>query len=87
MNSSKTGPFNIGSDEMVTINKLVDIAANAANKSIKINHIDGPLGVRGRNSENSYIQQEIGWSPNYSLAKGISHTYQWIESQLKKTNK
>ncbi len=86
MKSSKTGPFNIGSDEMVTINQLVEIAAKAANKTININHIDGPLGVRGRNSENSYIQQEIGWAPNYPLAKGIAHTYAWIESQLKKTN-
>ena len=84
MKSNKTGPFNIGSDEMVTINQLVEIASKVANKSIKIHHIDGPLGVRGRNSENSYIQQEIGWSPNYSLAKGIANTYKWIESQLNK---
>ncbi len=59
MNSDLIGPYNIGSDEMVTINQLVETAANVANKSIRINHIDGPLGVRGRNSDNELILKDL----------------------------
>ncbi|MDC0036792.1 NAD-dependent epimerase/dehydratase family protein [bacterium] len=83
MNSDKSGPFNIGSDEMVTINQLVDCAAIAANKRIKKTYIDGPLGVRGRNSDNALIQESLNWSPHYPLQDGIHHTYNWISSQLK----
>ena len=86
MKSDKKGPFNIGSDEMVTINQLVDIASKAAKKVIHKKHIEGPLGVRGRNSENTFIKQEIGWSPNYPLEQGIKHTYNWIHSQLENSH-
>ena len=79
-------PVNIGSDEMVTINQLVDIASKAAKKVIHKKHIEGPLGVRGRNSENTFIKQEIGWSPNYPLEQGIKHTYNWIHSQLENSH-
>ncbi|RAP26751.1 NAD-dependent dehydratase [Candidatus Marinamargulisbacteria bacterium SCGC AG-333-B06] len=82
MESNYTGPYNIGSDDMVTINQLVETAANTANKSIHINHIDGPLGVRGRNSDNQLIFKDLGWAPQYSLEAGIRRTYEWIESQL-----
>lgn len=79
-------PVNIGSDEMVTINQLVDTAAKVAGKTIPKNHIDGPLGVRGRNSDNDLIQEKLGWSPVYGLEDGIRHTYQWIEEQIKLKN-
>ena len=82
MNSDLIGPYNIGSDEMVTINQLVETAANVANKSIRINHIDGPLGVRGRNSDNELILKDLGWAPNFPLHDGINHTYHWIQSQI-----
>jgi len=78
------GPVNIGSDEMVSINELVNIAAKVAEKSININHIPGPLGVRGRTSDNELIQQKLNWKPNYALEKGIKILYDWIMEQLKK---
>ncbi len=84
MSHDEPGPFNIGSDEMVTINHLVQVAANAANKTIHIHHIEGPLGVRGRNSDNTLIQNTLGWAPHYSLDKGIQHTYNWIYDQIAK---
>ena len=76
-------PVNIGSDEMVTINQLVDTAAKVAGKTIHKNHIDGPLGVRGRNSDNALIHEKLGWSPVYGLEEGIRHTYQWIKEQVR----
>ena len=82
MESDCLEPVNIGSDEMVTINQLVDIACSIENKKLVKNHIDGPLGVRGRNSDNKFIKEQIGWSPNYPLAKGIEKTYNWIKTQL-----
>ena len=82
MNSEFTGPVNLGSEEMVTINQLVDVACSIENKQLKKNHINGPLGVRGRNSDNRLIKEKIGWEPNYPLAKGIEQTYLWIKEQL-----
>lgn len=82
MQSECTEPVNIGSDEMVTINELVDTACSFEHKKLKKNHIDGPLGVRGRNSDNKFIKEKIGWSPNYKLAKGLKKTYDWIKTQL-----
>ncbi|MBA94488.1 MAG: NAD-dependent dehydratase [Rickettsiales bacterium] len=81
MDSDFTGPYNIGSDDMVSINQLVETTASVANKTIHINHIEGPLGVRGRNSDNQLILNDLGWAPCYSLKDGIHHTYEWIESQ------
>ena len=81
--SDKTGPYNIGSDQMVTINQLVDIVADIAGKTIKKVHIDGPLGVRGRNSDNKLIKEELGWAPTKSLQEGIAKTYSWIEENVK----
>jgi len=77
------GPVNIGSDEMVTINKLAEIAMEAADKKLSIKHIDGPLGVRGRNSDNKLIKEKLDWAPSLPLKEGIAKTYKWIEQQLK----
>jgi len=82
MNSEFTGPVNIGSEEMVTINQLVDITASAAGKSVDKNYIDGPIGVNGRNSDNSLIREKLGWDYSQPLSKGIKKTYDWIERQL-----
>lgn len=82
MNSDFTQPINIGSEEMVSINQLVNIVASTANKNITINHIDGPLGVRGRNSDNELIRSVLGWDFTYSLSEGVKKTYDWIESQV-----
>jgi len=82
MQSDFKGPVNIGSDEMVTINDLVTMACSVENKQLKINYIDGPTGVRGRNSDNTLIKQKLGWAPNYPLNKGIEQTYRWIKSRM-----
>ena len=82
MESEFSDPVNIGSDEMVTINQLVDIACEVESKKVAKKHIDGPLGVAGRNSDNKLIKEKIGWAPNYPLSKGIEKTYKWIKSQL-----
>ncbi len=78
------GPVNIGSEEMVSINELVAITSKAAGKKIKIKHIDGPLGVRGRNSQNDLIRQHLNWAPSRPLAEGMAKTYAWVESQVQK---
>jgi nucleoside-diphosphate-sugar epimerase len=77
------GPVNIGSQEMVTINQLAEIVMEVAGKKLNIKHIDGPLGVRGRNSDNKLIREKLGWSPSLSLKAGISKTYDWILEQVK----
>ena len=77
------GPVNIGSEEMVTINQLVDIAAKVAGKQIAKKHIPGPLGVRGRNSENSLIREKLDWDYKQTLEVGIEKTYKWISEQIK----
>jgi nucleoside-diphosphate-sugar epimerase len=82
MESSFTGPVNIGSQEMVTINNLVDMAMRIAGKSLSVVHIPGPLGVRGRNSDNRLIAEKLGWAPCKPLEDGLRSTYQWIESQV-----
>lgn len=80
--SDQTGPFNIGSEEMVSINQLVDMVAEIAGKTIYKNHITGPIGVRGRNSDNRLIQERLGWQPSATLRAGLEKTYAWIESQI-----
>ena len=82
MRSDFEGPVNIGSDEMVTINHLVDLARACSGKNVGINHIDGPQGVRGRNSHNQLIYEKLGWRPSQSLRTGIEKTYAWIFSQV-----
>jgi nucleoside-diphosphate-sugar epimerase len=83
MDSEFIGPVNIGSEEMVTINQLVDTAAKVAGKQVEKNHIDGPLGVRGRNSNNDLIRKELGWDYSQTLEEGIHKTYNWITEQIK----
>ena len=82
MDSDFIGPVNIGSEEMVTINQLVDTAAKVSEKIVKKNHIDGPLGVRGRNSNNDVIRRELGWNYSQTLEEGILKTYNWIQDQI-----
>jgi nucleoside-diphosphate-sugar epimerase len=81
------GPVNIGSEEMVTINQLVDTAAKVAGKNISKKHIDGPLGVRGRNSSNDLIRKVLGWDYQMTLEEGIAKTYAWISEQIEKKEK
>jgi nucleoside-diphosphate-sugar epimerase len=82
MQSNFSGPVNIGSEEMVSINELVDIAASIEDKVINKIHIDGPTGVRGRNSNNDLVRSKLNWDYSMSLSEGISKTYAWIKSQI-----
>jgi len=81
MNSEFIGPINIGSEEMVTINQLVETTAKVAEKYVATKHIDGPTGVRGRNSNNDVIREELDWDYQMTLEEGIKKTYAWIEEQ------
>ena len=81
MKSDFSGPVNIGSDEMVTINQLVDIVSEIAGKKLEKKHIDGPLGVRGRNSDNRLIKKTLDWAPSRPLKEGLKKTYEWIKNQ------
>jgi nucleoside-diphosphate-sugar epimerase len=76
------GPVNIGSEEMVTINHMANIIMEIAGKKLGIKHVDGPQGVRGRNSDNHLIRQELGWAPTASLQNGLAKTYAWIHAQV-----
>ncbi len=82
MHSDWQGPVNIGSEEMVTINNLAEIIMEIAGKNLDLNHITGPLGVRGRNSDNRLIAEKLNWQPSQSLKDGLLPTYQWIENQI-----
>ena len=86
MDSDFLGPVNIGSEEMVTINKLADIVSEVAGKTIQKKHIPGPLGVRGRNSDNKLIKEKLDWAPSQPLKIGITKTYSWILQQVQKTS-
>src|ERR1041385_3095388 len=80
--STFTGPVNIGSEEMVTINQLAEIAMEAAGKKINIKHVSGPLGVRGRNSDNRLLREKLSWEPSMKLRDGVKRTYDWIQQQI-----
>ena len=84
MDSNFSGPVNIGSDEMVSINELANMLMKISSKKLKINHIPGPLGVRGRNSDNKLIYKKIKWKPELPLKIGLEKTYNWILDQVKK---
>jgi nucleoside-diphosphate-sugar epimerase len=95
MNSDFTGPVNIGSEEMVTINELAEMAIKISNKNISINNLysqdfidkygfNCPIGVRGRNSNNSLYESKIGWKVSMPLIEGIKLTYDWISKQVAK---
>ena len=81
MRSSFTGPVNIGSEEMVTINQLADMVIQISGKRLSITNVQGPTGVRGRNSDNRLIKEILGWEPSESLIRGIEKTYAWINNQ------
>jgi nucleoside-diphosphate-sugar epimerase len=80
--SDWSGPVNIGSDEMVTINRLAEMIISISGKKIAIKHIDGPLGVRGRNSDNRLIAKKLGWRPSKPLIEGLQATYEWVSLQV-----
>ncbi|HLH00320.1 MAG TPA: NAD-dependent epimerase/dehydratase family protein [Bryobacteraceae bacterium] len=83
MQSDFRQPLNLGQDRMVTINELAHIIANIAGISIRIKHVPGPMGVRGRNSDNTLLRKVLGWTPQISLEEGLRQTYPWIEAQVK----
>jgi nucleoside-diphosphate-sugar epimerase len=86
LRSAFTGPVNIGSEEMVTINQLVDLVAEIAGKQIGKKHIPGPQGVRGRNSDNKLIKEKLRWAPAQSLRTGLELTYRWIQQQVERNS-
>lgn len=86
MRSDFHEPLNLGQDRMVTINQLADIIAEIAGLKISKKHIDGPQGVRGRNSDNTKLREVLGWEPQISLEDGLAKTYAWIEKQVGKSH-
>jgi GDP-D-mannose 3',5'-epimerase len=84
MRSSFTGPVNIGSDELISINDLAKMVISFSNKKLGIKNINGPVGVQGRNSDNSLIEQKLNWKPTQPLVDGMRKTYNWISTQLEK---
>ena len=82
MQSDFSGPMNIGSSEMVSINQLAAMIMAIAGKKLSMRHIAGPMGVRGRNSDNRLIAERLGWSPSRPLREGLEHTYAWIQAQV-----
>lgn len=82
VDSDFTGPVNIGSEEMVTINQLADLVMQIAGKKLTIRHIPGPLGVRGRNSDNHLIAEKLGWRPSRPVIDGLEKTYDWVHEQM-----
>jgi len=85
--SDWTGPVNIGSDEMVTIDQLAEMVMEIAGKKLTKRHIEGPLGVRGRNSDNQLIEDKLGWRPGKTLKEGLKETYAWIKDQVEDARK
>ncbi len=85
MDSNFAGPVNIGSEEMVAINDLAKMVMKIANKKVKLKHVKGPLGVRGRKSDNALIRKKLGWEPKIPLIDGMTKTYIWIEAQVNKS--
>ena len=84
MASDFTGPVNIGSEEMISINDLTRMVMDVSNKKhLEIKNVTGPVGVNGRNSDNTLLKEKLGWAPSQPLKVGMEKTYQWIEEQLK----
>jgi len=84
MKSNYRAPINIGSEEIISINNLTEMVMSIAGRSLTLVHIDGPLGVRGRNSNNDLVREILNWSPKYSLEEGMVKTYAWVSSQVEK---
>jgi nucleoside-diphosphate-sugar epimerase len=87
MESNFIGPVNIGSEEMVTINRLAEMVMGIAGKKLRIRHIDGPQGVRGRNSDNRLLKEKLDWEPTMPLRKGLEATYAWIKERVERNKK
>jgi len=85
--SDFAGPVNVGSEEMVTINQLAEMAMEIGGKQLRIQHVEGPLGVRGRNSDNRLIRQKLGWAPSAPLRIGLEKTYNWVAEQVAASQK
>lgn len=83
MRSNFEGPVNIGSEEMVTINQLAEMVAAIAGKRVRLRHVPGPTGVRGRRSDNRLIRERLGWAPSAALVDGLVPTYRWIDAQVR----
>jgi nucleoside-diphosphate-sugar epimerase len=82
--SEFSGPVNIGSEEMISINDFAKMIVELSGKNITLKNIPGPTGVRGRNSDNKLIQEKLGWAPNIPLKEGVIKTFNWIKSQVEK---
>ena len=83
MESEFAGPVNVGSDQMITINQLAEAVIAISGKKLTLRHIKGPLGVRGRNSDNRLIEQKLNWRPDRPVQEGLAKTYTWIDAQVK----
>jgi len=86
MNGTFLGPVNIGSEEMISINGLAQMVIDISGKNLRIANIPGPTGVRGRNSDNTLIREQLGWSPSEPLREGMTKTYRWIAEQVEAKN-
>jgi GDP-D-mannose 3', 5'-epimerase len=86
MRSDKTGPYNIGSEEMISINDFAKLIMKVADKNLSIKNVEGPTGVRGRCSDNDLIEKDLKWQPKYKLIEGIEKTYTWIQSLIHSQN-
>ena len=84
MENEFVGPVNVGSDEMVSINELAKLVISISGKQLSLNNIPGPMGVRGRNSDNRLIKEKLKWAPSSMLAVGMEQTYKWVEAQVQK---
>ena len=85
MRSDFREPLNLGQDRLISINGLADLIMDIAGVKLTKKHVEGPEGVRGRNSDNSLLKQVLAWQPEISLEEGLSHTYEWIENEIKTT--
>jgi GDP-D-mannose 3', 5'-epimerase len=88
MASNYSEPLNLGTDRLVTINQLIDLVSSVAGKRLKKRHdLSKPQGVRGRNSDNTLLNQVLGWEPGITLEQGLTTTYRWIEEELRKAGR
>ena len=83
MESDFSGPVNIGSDEMISIQDFTKMVIEISGKNLQIKNIEGPLGVKGRNSDNVLIKEKLGWAPSKPLRDGVEKTYHWISEQIR----
>ncbi len=87
MRSDIKEPLNIGSEEMISMNDMVDLIASFDGKTLGKKHIPGPEGVRGRNSDNALIKQKLGWAPSISLKDGLQRLHTWLKVQIEEEKK